>query len=149
MGYFMVWDFVNICFVVYSYSATNFIFLFSWNFDIWFCLDFGVVLDFWDSNGLFFFGCDDFQNCFGVLSLISNFLFSLLPSILPFVFDLNLGYFGFFGGPNWLFLVVRVRFKNCFVVCSYCWTTFIFCVSFNSDFLFWPKFGVVFDFLGH
>ena len=148
-GYFWVWDFVTICF-----AATHIVqqLLFSC-FPSILTFDFVLILGlFWifGTQMVYFFWLWWFSKLFwGSLIKLQFFLFSLLPSIVTFVFDLNLGYFGLFWGPNGLFLAVRVRFKNCFGVCSYCWTTFIFYVSFNSDFLFWLKFGVLFDFLGH
>ena len=55
-------------------------------------------------------------------------------------------------GPFWLFganFGVGVSFKNIFGVYLCSWTTFIFYTPVNSDFLFWPNFGVGFWFLGH
>ena len=71
-----------------------------------------------------------------------NFDFYFLPNFAVF-----LGLFG----PNWAILEVRGRLKNCCEFYSCSWTTFI---SFNSDFWFFLKSGVVFlfwvlmDFLG-
>ena len=43
---------------------------------------------------------------------------------------------------------VGVGFDNCFGVYSYCWISFIFYVSFNSDLWIWLNFGVLFTFFG-
>ena len=65
------------------------------------------------------------------------------------VIDLILGSFWAFGWPKcFCFFGVRVRFKNCLWFYSCSWTTFIFYVSFNSDFWCWPNFLFVCLFLG-
>ena len=99
MGYFWVWNFVTICFVVYSYSTTTIVFLFFFNSDIWICVDFGVVVNFWDSNGLLFWWWW-FSKLVCGSPIKLHFSFSLLPLIVTFVFDLNLGYFGLFLRPK-------------------------------------------------
>ena len=48
----------------------------------------------------YFFGCDNFQNCFRVYSYSQFFFILVLPSISSFVFDLNLGHCGLLG-PKW------------------------------------------------
>ena len=51
-----------------------------------------VLMDNW-----LFFGRGNFKNVFESTHKAEIFLFSVLPSIFTFVFDLNLGYFGLLG----------------------------------------------------
>ena len=129
------------------YSPTTLVFLVSFNSDIWFCVDFGVVLAFWTQ--MVFLGLWQFSKLFlGLLLKLKNFIFCVSFNF-NFCFWPKSGSFCGFWGLNGIFSGVRVRFKYCFGVYSCCWTTFIFYVSFNSSFGFWLNFGVVFDFLGH
>ena len=57
-----------------------------------------------------------FDNCFGVL--VEQLSFSLFLSILTFDFELILGSFLTFLGPNGLFLGLRKGLQNCFGVYS-------------------------------
>ena len=50
--------------------------------------------------------------CLGSTHVVEQFLFSIVSSILTFNFDLILGSFITFRGPNWLFLGLGVGFKN-------------------------------------
>ena len=56
------------CFGVYSYSATTFIFYVSFNSDIWFWLNFGVVFDIWGLQWAIFGFNVGFKNSLGVNS---------------------------------------------------------------------------------
>ena len=60
--------------------------------------------------------------------IVEQLSFSMLPSILTFDFDLILGSFLTFWGPNGLFL----GFKNCFGVSSYKLIIFVFRVSISA-----------------
>ena len=55
----------------------------------------------------------------GSTHIVEELLFSIVPSILTFDFDLILGSFLTFGGPHGLFLGLDVGFKNCFEVYLY------------------------------
>ena len=54
----------------------------------------------------------------GSAHVVEQLSFSMFPSILRFDFDLILGSFFTFLGPNWLLLGIGVRFDNCFGVYS-------------------------------
>ena len=55
----------------------------------------------------------------GSTHVLEQLLSSMFPSILTFDFDLILGSFYTFWGPNGLFLGGRLGLKNCFGVSSY------------------------------
>ena len=57
-------------------------------------------------------------NIFRSTHVIEQLLFSIVPSILTFDFDLILGSFLTFWGPNWLIFGVGVGFENCVGVFS-------------------------------
>ena len=86
----------------------------------------------------------------GSTYVVKQLSFSMIPSILTFTFYLILRSFLAFLGPIGLFWKseVRDRLNNFFGFYSCSWATFIFYVSFNSDFWFCLKFGVIFGFLG-
>ena len=62
----------------------------------------------------------------GSTHVVEQLSFSMLSLILTFDFDLILGSFLSFWGPNGLFLGVGVGLKNCFGVSSYRLMTFVF-----------------------
>ena len=81
------------CLRVSLNTATTFIFYVSFNSDIWFRLYFGVIFAYWDPDGLFL-GSRYFSKTFlGSDHKAEKLLFSVLPSITTFVFDLILGSF--------------------------------------------------------
>ena len=61
-------------------------------------------------------------------------LFSMLPSILTFNFDLIFGLFLAFLGPKLAIFGIFVRLKNVFWVYSYSWMPFIFYAPLQSYF---------------
>ena len=65
---------------------------------------------------------------------------------MTFDFDLILGSYLTFWGPNGLFLGLGVGFENCFGVYSCSWTTFIFYVSIHSDI--WFRLKLLLKFCG-
>ena len=67
----------------------------------------------------------------------------MFPSILTFNSNYFWGRFSTFGAQM-VYLGVRLRLKNCFWVSSYGATTFIFYVSFNSEYLFLLNFRFCF-----
>ena len=86
-----------------------------------------------------------------IQKLICGLLLYLILTF-DFDFDLILGSFfnflcttgQFLGWPYWAIFGVWAGYQNSFTVSSCSWTTFIFFVSFNSDFWFWLSFGVSF-----
>ena len=125
MGYFWVWSRVRqlfrgllmylnnfhiLCFFfqfeVYSCSWTTFIFFVSFNFDIWFWLNFGVIFYFLGPNGLFLALGKGSKKFWGSTHVVEQLLFCMLSAILAFDFDLIFGSFLTFWSPNWLSLVL-------------------------------------------
>ena len=125
-------------FGVNSYSATTFIFHVSFNSDIWYFLSFVAIFCFLIS---YFLGQGNFQKLFWCLTIKLKTLIFCTSFNYNFCFDLILGSF-------WAILGVKMTLKNCFRVYLYRRTTFIFSVSFNSDFWFWLNFDGIFYFLG-
>ena len=84
----------------------------------------------------------------GSTHVIEPFSMSLFPSIATFDFDLILGPFLNFWGPNGVFFGVGVEFKNCFGFYSCSCSTFILYVSVNSGIGFYSILGSLLTFWG-
>ena len=67
------------CFGVYLYSAIIFIFFVSFNSDIWFWLNFGVVLTFWGTIGLFLGSMWGSKTVLGSTHVVEQLSFFMLP----------------------------------------------------------------------
>ena len=59
-----------------------------------------------------------FKNALGSTNVVKQLLFTMIPSFLTFEFDLLLGLFLTFWGPNGIFFWAWVWFKNCSWVSS-------------------------------
>ena len=90
-----------------------------------------------------FLGLESGSTCFGVCSYSATtfILLFFIPSILTFDFNLILGLFFTFCGPNGLFLV-QCGDQKLFGFHSYSWTTLISYDSLNSDILIWLNVGL-------
>ena len=64
----------------------------------------GVIFYFLCPNGLFLGLGWSSKTVLGSTHVVEQLSFSMFPSILTFDFDLILGSFFTFGGPNWLFM---------------------------------------------
>ena len=108
----------NYCFGVYSWSWLTFIFYYSLDSDFLIWLNFGVFLFyFWGPYALFLGSGQGSKTVLGSTHVVKHFLFSIVPSILSFDFNLIFWLFLNFCGPNGLFL--GSMFKNCFCVSSH------------------------------
>ena len=90
-------------FGVYSCSWTTFIFFVSLNSDIWFLVNFGVIFTFLDPKGLILGLGKGSKNVLGSTHVVEQLSFCMFLSILTFDFDLILGSFLTFWGPDGLF----------------------------------------------
>ena len=127
----------NNCFWVYSCSWTTFIFYVSFNYDIWFGLNFGVIFLLFRALVGYFSGWGSVTTFISYISFNFDIWFSINVGA---IFDLLEPKLTIFWGG--------VGFEHFFLVYSWTWTTFIFYVTFNSDIWFWLNFGVIFYFLG-
>ena len=91
-----------------------------------FDLIFGSFLAFWGPNGLFLGLGRGSTTVLGSAHVDKQLSISMFLSFLTFDFDLILWSFLTFLGPNGLFLGLGKGFKNCFGVCSFSFTTFLF-----------------------
>ena len=129
MGYLKVNIMLKNCFWVYTYNFLSF--LYFW-LAIW--INFGVILPFLGVLIGYFF-CPGYvsKSILGFILKAKKLLFSVLPSMIIFFYwYISWVVLGFFGpnGLNW---------EYCMGFYSCSWTIFIFYVSFNSYFWFWPN----------
>ena len=84
----------------------------------------------------------------GSTHIVEQLSFSMFPSILIFYFDLILGSFLSFWGPNGFVLGIGVEFENCFGVYSCICLTFILYVLANFGIGFYIILGSLLTFWG-